>query len=87
MDVIDYCLGLEHELSGWKQKLDDLRRIIQETDHRERDAMLTDLQALTGFFDRMSARLDELKAECPTRFPEDRAAPANAPDPTAKTAR
>jgi hypothetical protein len=86
MDVIDYCLSLEQDLNGWKEKLDGLRRMIEGLDGREREAMLSSVQDLAAFVERMSARLGELKAECPTRAADDQAPRPDESDPTVRTA-
>jgi hypothetical protein len=86
MDVVDYCLSLEHELGTWKQKLAGLRHLIEGLDDRQREALRPSLHDLTAFIERMSARIDGLSADCPTEAADDPTAPVRAADPAAKTA-
>ncbi len=85
MDVIDYCMGLEQDLGAWKRKLDDLRRMIEALGEQERAPMLSSVQEIEAFVARMSARLEDLKAECPTRA-DDQSHQPGASDPAARTA-
>ena len=55
MDVVDYCLSLEHELGTWKQKLDGLRRMIEGLDDRQREALLQMKTVLDAYAQRWAA--------------------------------
>jgi hypothetical protein len=85
MDVMEYCLSLEQDLGGWKRKLDDLRRMIEALGEQDRARMLSSVQEIEAFVARMSARLEDLKAECPTRGDE-QTPHSSATDPAARTA-
>jgi hypothetical protein len=86
MDVTDYCLSLEKDLDGWKHKLGELRRMIEALGELDRARMLSSVQEIEAFVARMSARLEDLKAECPTHGDE-QTPHSNATDPAARTAR
>jgi len=83
MDIVDYCQSLEAELTAWRQKLEGLRRLVETLEHRQREAMLSSVLELSEFVDRMAARIDAFRSECPAGVYQD---PARATDPKANTA-
>lgn len=85
MDVMDYCFSLEQDLDGWKRKLGELRRMIEALGEQDRAPMLSSVQELAAFVERMSARLEELKSECPARADDQNPQPG-ASNPAARTA-
>jgi hypothetical protein len=68
MDVMDYCKGMEMELTAWKAKLYDLMRKVDRLGTAEREKILANVEDLHIFLTEMSDRIDQLKRECPTEW-------------------
>jgi hypothetical protein len=68
MDVMDYCKGMEMELTAWKAKLYDLMRKVDRLGTSEREKILANVEDLHIFLTEMSDRIDQLKRECPTEW-------------------
>ncbi len=68
MDVMDYCKGMEMELTAWKAKLYDLTRKIDDLGSAEKEKILPNVEDLHMFVTEMSDRIEKLKAECPTEW-------------------
>jgi hypothetical protein len=68
MDVMDYCKGMEMELTAWKAKLYDLMRKVDRLGTSEREKILANVEDLHIFLTEMSDRIEQLKNECPTEW-------------------
>jgi hypothetical protein len=68
MNVIDYCKGMEMELTAWKAKVYDLTRKVETLGSKEREKILPNIQDLNMFITEMSNRIEQLKNECPTEW-------------------
>jgi SMC interacting uncharacterized protein involved in chromosome segregation len=68
MNVIDYCKGIEIELTAWKAKMYDLTRKVEALGTKEREKVLPNIQDLHILISDMSERIEQLKNECPTEW-------------------
>lgn len=68
MDVMDYCKGLEMELTAWKAKLYDLTRKLDSLGSAEKEKILPNVEDLNMFVTEMTDRIEKLKTECPTEW-------------------
>jgi hypothetical protein len=68
MNVIDYCKGMEMELTAWKAKMYDLTRKVESLGTKEREKVLPNIQDLHMFITDMTSRIEQLKNECPTEW-------------------
>jgi hypothetical protein len=68
MNVVDYCKGMEMELTAWKAKMYDLTRKVESLGSKEKDKVLPNIQDLNILLSEMSSRIDQLKNECPTEW-------------------
>lgn len=68
MNVQDYCKGMEMELTAWKAKVYDLTRKVEALGSKEREKILPNVQDLHMFIADLSARIEQLKNECPTEW-------------------
>ena len=68
MDVLDYCKGMEIELTAWKAKLYDLMRKVDKLGTAEKEKILANVEDLHIFVTEMSDRIEQLKNECPTEW-------------------
>ncbi|MEJ5359255.1 MAG: hypothetical protein WHT06_11345 [Desulfobacterales bacterium] len=68
MNVIDYCKGMEMELTAWKAKMYDLTRKVESLGSKEREKILQNVQDLNILLADMQARIEQLRNECPTEW-------------------
>lgn len=68
MNVIDYCKGMEMELTAWKANVYDPMRKVETLGTREREKVRPNIQDLHIFNTDMSSRIEELKNECPAQW-------------------
>jgi predicted nuclease with TOPRIM domain len=68
MDVMDYCKGMEMELTAWKAKLYDLTRKVDKLGSAEKEKILPNVEDLHMFVTEMGDRIQQLKNECPTEW-------------------
>ena len=68
MDVMDYCKGMEMELTAWKAKLYDLTRKIDSLGSAEKEKVLPNVEDLHMYVTEMTDRIEKLKSECPTEW-------------------
>jgi predicted nuclease with TOPRIM domain len=68
MDVMDYCKGMEMELTAWKAKLYDLMRKVEKLGSAEKEKILQNVEDLNIFVTEMGDRIEQLRNECPTEW-------------------
>jgi hypothetical protein len=68
MDVMDYCRGVEMELTAWKAKLYDMLRKVEKLSSAEREKMLANIEDLHMIVTEMEDRVGQLRNECPTEW-------------------
>ena len=68
MNVLDYCNGLETELTAWKAKLYDVIRKIDKLSSADREKMLMNIQDLNIIFTDLEDKIESLKTECPSEW-------------------
>ena len=68
MDVMDYCKGMEMELTAWKAKLYDLMRKVDKLGTAERESIIANVEDLHIFVTEMGDRIEQLRNECPTEW-------------------
>ena len=66
MDVLDYCKGLENEMTAWKAKLYDVMRKVDKLGSSEKEKVLPNIEDLHMFLEEMTDRVETLKTECPS---------------------
>ena len=66
MDVLDYCKGLETEMTAWKAKLYDVMRKVDKLGSAEKEKVLPNIEDLHIYLEEMSDRIEKLKTECPS---------------------
>ena len=68
MDVLDYCKGMEMELTAWKAKLYDLTRKMDRLSSGDKQRMLGSVEDLHIFVTEFEDRIEKLRNECPTEW-------------------
>jgi len=66
MDVLDYCKGLEMELTAWKAKLYDLTRKVDSLPSGDKQRMLGNVEDLHILLTEFDDHIEKLRTECPT---------------------
>ncbi len=66
MDVVDYCKGIETEMTAWKAKLYDTMRKVDKLGTAEREKVLPNIEDLHILLEEMGDRVEKLKTECPS---------------------
>ena len=66
MDVLDYCKGLEMELTAWKAKLYDVMRKVDGLGSADKEKVLPNIEDLHMLLNEMADRVENLKTECPS---------------------
>jgi hypothetical protein len=68
MNLVDYCRGMERELTAWKARMYDLTRKVERLGFKEREKVLPNVQDLNMLITDISDRIEQLKNECPTEW-------------------
>ena len=68
MDVLDYCKGLESELTGWKAKLYDVMRRVDRLSSGEKEKMLMNIQDMNITLTELEDKIESLRTECPSEW-------------------
>ena len=66
MDVVDYCKGMETEMTAWKAKLYDVTRKVDKLGSAEKEKILPNVEDLHMLLEEMADRVETLKTECPS---------------------
>ena len=68
MDVMDFCKGLETELTAWKAKLYDMNERIDKLGSADKEKALGHFGDLKIALAEMEDRIQALKTECPSEW-------------------
>ena len=68
MDVMDYCKGVETELTAWKAKFYDLSRKLDGLGTAEKEKVLPNVEDLNILLAELEDRIGSLKNECPAEW-------------------
>jgi predicted nuclease with TOPRIM domain len=66
MDILDYCKGMETEMTAWKAKLYDVMRKVDTLGSAEKEKVLPNIEDLHMLLEEMTDRVEKLKTECPS---------------------
>ena len=67
MNVVDYCKGMEMELTAWKAKMFDLTRKVESLGSKEREKVLPNIQDLNMLIVEMSISYRPAEKRVPHR--------------------
>ncbi|SPF39871.1 conserved hypothetical protein [Syntrophobacter sp. SbD1] len=68
MDVQSYCDSLNIELAGWKAKVYDVVRKLDEVSSGDKQKVVPIVNELHMVLEELTDRIDRLKKECPTQW-------------------
>jgi hypothetical protein len=66
MDVMDYCKGMETEMTAWKAKFYDVMRKVDSLGSADKEKLLPNIEDLHMLLEEMADRVEKLKTECPS---------------------
>ena len=72
MDVRDYCRMLETELIGWKARLYDTIRKLEELPEGERQKFSAEIKEFNKIIKDLEDRIEKLRVECPSEWSPDK---------------
>ena len=65
MDALDFCKGIEMELTAWKAKVYDAIRKIETLSSGDREKVLPNIQDINMIVTELEDKIESLKTECP----------------------
>ena len=65
MDVSVYCDALEKQLSGWKAKLYDVIRIVDNLSDENKETVFQSVRGLHSIVDEIDSEVEQLRTACP----------------------
>ncbi len=68
MDVLDYCKGLEIELTAWKAKIYDIIRKMEKLQSGDKEKVLPHIQGFNIIITELEDKITSLKNECPSEW-------------------
>ncbi len=72
MDVKDYCRALETELIGWKARLYDSIRKLEELPEEEKQKFSEEIKSFNKIIKDLEDRIERLRVECPSEWSPDK---------------
>ena len=66
MDAIDFCKGIEMELTAWKAKVYDAIRKVETLSSGDREKVLPNIQDINMIVTELEDKIESLKTECPS---------------------
>ena len=71
MDIQDYCSGLQSELSGWKEKVQDVAVKFDRRATGDKDKVAHEIRNIHMIVEELSDRIERLKNACQTQWEPD----------------
>lgn len=68
MDVNDYCKNVDIELTGWKAKLYNIMRQMEDLPTAEKQRMYEQVNGLNIIMTELEDRIEDLRKSCPTEW-------------------
>lgn len=66
MDALDFCKGMEMELTAWKAKIYDAIRKAERLPSGDREKVLPNIQDIHIIVTELEDKIETLKTECPS---------------------
>jgi hypothetical protein len=68
MDALDFCKGIEIELTAWKAKMYDVIRKIDRLQSGDKEKVLPNIQDMNMIITELEDKIQSLKTECPANW-------------------
>ena len=65
MDALDFCKGIEMELTAWKAKIYDAIRKVETLSSGDREKVLPNIQDINMIVTELEDKIGSLKTDCP----------------------
>ena len=65
MEALDFCKGIEMELTAWKAKVYDAIRKVERLSSGDREKVLPNIQDINIIVTELEDKIEALKTECP----------------------
>ena len=72
MDLNSYCDSLSVELTGWKEKVDNIVSKLDKMASGDKEKVVPHVNELHGLIEELNDRIERLKKECPTEWSPDK---------------
>ena len=72
MDVSAYCDTLEEQLAGWKAKLYDVIRVIDNLSDENKETVYPSIRGLHSIVDEIDSEVEQLRTACPADWSPNR---------------
>ena len=66
MEALDFCKGIEMELTAWKAKIYDAIRKVETLASGDREKVLPNIQDINMIVTELEDKIESLKTECPS---------------------
>jgi predicted nuclease with TOPRIM domain len=71
MEVTEYCNKMSAELTGWKARMYDVAKKVDNLETGEREKIFNEVNEIHMIIEELSDRIHRLKTECPTEWSPD----------------
>lgn len=68
MDALDFCKGIEIELTAWKAKMYDVIRKMDRLQSGDKEKVLPNIQDMNIIITELEDKIASLKTECPANW-------------------
>jgi len=72
MDVTSYCNTLENQLTGWKAKIYDVIRTVNQLPDHEMEAVSPSIRSLHAIVEEIDNEMEQLRSACPADWSPNR---------------
>ena len=72
MDVSAYCDTLEEQLAGWKAKLYDVLRVVDNLSDENKETVYPSIRGLHSIVDEIDSEVEQLRSACPADWSPNR---------------
>ena len=72
MNVSAYCDTLEEQLAGWKAKLYDVIRVVDNLSDENKETVYPSIRGLHSIVDEIDSEVEQLRTACPADWSPNR---------------
>ena len=68
MELQDYCVYVQAELSGWRSKVNDVKQRLDKLDTADKATIVSQVNDLHIIVEELGDRISRLEKECPVEW-------------------
>lgn len=72
MDASAYCDTLEEQLAGWKAKLSDVLRVVDNLSDANKETVYPSIRGLHSIVEEIDSEVEQLRTACPADWSPNR---------------